>query len=484
MSVNVKEHLKLSFIYTAVAAFAPVLQVIIQPVYEGSDMLGAVDFSQLAITELFTSLIFAVSIFSMGNAISRFYYDVEPDSPGYHRLVSGVFSSILFRGMILLVIAWIFRDYIGRLFHQPQLQDFSKYGFACIVTGVGRAVNITAAALFRNEKKILSFVLVSMGLGVFRTGFQLAGLFFFEMSFIGYITGSAIGTGLVALAVLIYIYSKSGFRAERALMKEINRFAFPLTQYSVIVWALTYADRFMLERFPTDLGIYNTAVNFAAGIAIVLQGLQGANQPEVFRVMKEGIAEKQDEIRQLSNILLMQSMIIVVFAILPTMLYLHLFYETDVRQAYGLVSLVFMRSLLRTQFIIFSYPAYYLKKTKIFLYLNSGAMVINLLLNYLLIPQFSYYGAIAAGLISDLIMVSGIFYYQKRIVEIKWSMRKTMLFPLMIILFTVITEIIRINAEFDPFITAVLITMLASSGLIYLYRNELNIFIRKRWKRS
>jgi O-antigen/teichoic acid export membrane protein len=177
-------------------------------------------------------------------------------------------------------------------------------------------------------------------------------------------------------------------------------------------------------------------------------------------------------------------MIIVVFAILPTMLYLHLFYETDVRQAYGLVSLVFMRSLLRTQFIVFSYPAYYLKKTKIFLYLNSGAMVINLLLNYLLIPQFSYYGAIAAGLISDLIMVSGIFYYQKRIVEIKWSMRKTMLFPLMIILFTVITEIIRINAGFDPFITAVLITMLASSGLIYLYRNELNIFIRKRWKRS
>lgn len=484
MSVNLKEHLKLSFIYTAVAAFAPVLQVIIQPIYEGSNMLGAIDFSQLAITELITSLVFAVALFAMGNAISRFYYDVEENSKEYHTLVSGIFSSIIFRGILILGLAWLFRNYIGQLFHQPQLQDFNTYGYACIATGVGRAVNITAAALFRNEKKILSFILVSMGLGVFRTGFQLIGLFFFDMSFIGYITGSAIGTGIVTVAILIKVYWSSGFRYDRKMMRGINSFALPLTQYSIIVWALTYADRFMLEKFPTDLGIYNTAVNFAAGIAIVLQGLQGANQPEVFRVMKEGIASKQAEIRQYSNILLMQSMMILIFSILPTMLYLHLFYETEVRFAYGLISLIFMRSILRTQFIIFSYPAYYLKKTQIFLYLNSGSMLVNLALNYLLIPSFSYYGAIAAGLISDIIMVAGIFIYQRKIVDISWNKSKTLVFPLVIILFTIITESIRIKAEGNPFLSASLITLFSAAGMIYLYRNEINIFIKKRWKHS
>ncbi|MBK6347930.1 MAG: polysaccharide biosynthesis C-terminal domain-containing protein [Bacteroidales bacterium] len=481
---SIKEHLKLSFIYTAAAAFTPVLQVLIQPVYEGKDKLGAVDFSQLAITELFTSLVFAIALFGMGNAIARFYYDHEPGSPTYHRMVSGIFSSILIRGLIIAAVAWALSDYIGLLFNQPQLRNFSDYGVACVVTGLGRAVNITAAALFRNEKKILSFILVSMGLGVFRTGFQLIGLFYFDMSFIGYINGSAIGTAIVTLMILIQVYRKSGISYDRKLMKEINRFAIPLTQYSVIVWALTYADRFMLEKFPVDLGIYNTAVTFAAGIAIVLQGLQGANQPEVFRVMKLGISKNQEEIRQYCNILLMQSMVIIVGAILPTMLYLHFFYETEVRQSLGLIALVFMRSILRTQFIIFSYPSYYLKKTRIFLLLNSAVMLVNILLNYLLIPVFLYYGAIAAGLIADLIMVAGIYYYQKRIAGIEWNLKKTIIFPLFIVIFTVIADVIRVNMGLNPFLTATLVTIVAFGGMIYLYKAELTTFIEKRWKRS
>lgn len=484
MTINLKEHLKFSFIYTAAAAFAPVLQVLIQPIYEGNDKLGAVDFSQLAITELITSLVFAIALYGMGNAISRFYYDYEPHSPDYHRMVSGIFSSILLRGLIIAAFAWLLSDYIGMLFKQPQLRDFSNYGIACVVTGVGRAINITAAALFRNEKKVIAFILVSMGLGVFRTGFQLIGLFFFDMSFLGYINGSAIGTAIVTILILVYIYRTSGFSYDRMMMKEINRFALPLTQYSIVVWALTYADRFMLEKYPVDLGIYNTAVTFAAGIAIVLQGLQGANQPEVFRVMKKGIREHQDEIRQYCNVLLMQSMIIIISAILPTMLYLHFFYETEVRLSVGIIAVVFMRSILRTQFIIFSYPSYYLKKTRIFLYLNTAVMMVNILLNYLLIPYFMYYGAIAAGLIADLLMVAGIYFYQKRITEINWNLRKTIIFPLFIVLFTVIIDAVRVELDINPFVSASLVTVTAFAGMFYLYRTELTSYIEKRWKRS
>ena len=484
MKINLKEHLKFSFIYTAAAAFTPVLQVLIQPLYEGKEMLGAVDFSQLAITELFTSLVFAVTLYGMGNAIARFYYDHEPGSAAYHKMVSGIFSSIVFRGFLVMLIAWLLSDYIGRLFNQPALRNFPDYGIACVITGIGRAVNITAAALFRNEKKVLSFILVSMGLGVFRTGFQLIGLFFFDMSFIGYINGSAIGTGIVTLAILVYVFRNSGFARDRKMMQEINRFSLPLAQYSIIVWALTYADRFMLERYPVDLGIYNTAVTFAAGIAIVLQGLQGANQPEVFRAMSAGIKSHQEEIRQYCNILLMQSLLIIISAIIPTMLYLDLFYETEVRQSSGLIALVFMRSILRTQFIVFSYPSYFLKKTRIFLYLNSGVMLVNILLKYLLIPVFLYYGAIAAGLIADLLMLAGIYLYQRKIADLEWNVRKTLLFPLAIVLFTVAADAIRIRLEADPLVSAIAVTIFAFTGMVMLYRAEISALIRKRWKQS
>lgn len=477
-----KEQLKLSFIYTATAAFTPLLQVLIQPIYEGTGKLNAVDFSHLAITELFTSLIFAFTLYGMGNAISRFYYDVEEGSADYKKMLSGIFSGILFRGLIVLILIIIFRNYIGNVFNQPELKDFSRYGYACLITGVGRAVNITAAALFRNEKKVIAFILVSMGLGIFRTAFQLIGLFWFDMSFIGYIHGSAIGTALITVLILVFVYNKAGFSYDRKMMKEINHFALPLTQYSIIVWVLTYADKFMLERFPVDLGIYNTAVTFGTGIAIVLQGLQGANQPEVFRYMKTGIQEHQNEIKQLSNALLMQSMFIIVGAILPTMLYLTLLYETEVRSASAIISLVFIRNILRTLFIVFSYPSYYLKKTKIFLYLNSAGMIVNIGLNYLLIPEYFYYGAIAAGLIADLIMVVGIYFYQKRIVRIDWNKQKVLYFPLLVVIIAIISDVLRINLDLNPYLTAGGLVFLTFSGMIYLYRQELKKLLIKVWK--
>jgi O-antigen/teichoic acid export membrane protein len=480
--INMKEHMKLSFIYTATAAFSPVIQVLIQPLYEGSGRLNAIDFSQLAITELFTSLIFVFTLYGMGNAIARFYYDVEENTPEYKKLMSGIFSGILLRGAVVLILVILFQNYIGKLFHQQELQDFSRYGYMCLITGIGRAVNVTAAALFRNEKKVISFILVSMGLGVFRTAFQLIGLFYFDMSFIGYMYGSAVGTGIVTLLILVFIFRKSGISYDRKLMKPVNQFALPLAQYSIIVWVLTYADKFMLERFPVDLGIYNTAVTFGAGIAIVLQGLQGANQPEVFRVMKAGINERQQEIRQLSNALLMQSMVIIIGAILPTMLYLKILYETDVRLAANIISLVFIRNILRTQFIIFSYPSYFLKKTRIFLYLNSAGMIVNLVLNYLLIPKFFFYGAIASGLISDLIMVVGIYYYQKKIVVIDWNKKKLLYFPLGVVGFAIVVDAFRVYFDLNPLLSTSILIIFSFTAMAALYRLEIQKILKKVWK--
>ena len=486
MKIDTREYLKLSFIYTLVAALPPIIQVLITPLYEGAGpgRLHAADFSQIAITELFTSLVFVLATFSMGNAISRFYYDYMDDRKGYDNLVSSVFSSILVRGFIILGLGFFFSEYIGRLFSQPALQDFSSYGYAAIITGVGRAVNITAAALYRNEKKVINFVYVNIGLGVFRTGFQLLGLFFFDMSFVGYITGSAIGTSITTIAILIYTYRRSGIRYDRKLMKSVNQFASPLTQYGIVVWVLAFADKYFLEKYPTDLGIYSTATNFALGISLILQGLQGANQPEVFRVMKEGIEKQQESIRKLSNMLLAQSQIIVGAAIIPTMLYIALFYTSKIQFATGLITIIFMRNLLRTQYVVFSYPVYYMKKTRFFFYLNIGVLAVNLLLNFLLIPIYKFYGAIAAGIISDMIQVIGIYYYQRTLVSISWNLRKTLYFPMALMGIAVLMEYVKNVTGINPFITSSVVVVALFSGLFFLYRFEITSFLAKRWIRS
>jgi O-antigen/teichoic acid export membrane protein len=481
MKLDNKEFFKLSFLYTAVAAFPPILNLFVRPLIEGNGKLDPADFSQIEITETIITLVFITATLAMTNAIARFYYDFQENKKGYDRLISSVFNSILIRGLIILIIAFIFRNYIGKIFSQPELQDFSKYGFAAILVGISRAIYMTAFSLFRNEKKVRMFLILSLLLGMLRTAFQLIAVFYYDMSFVGYVYGTCIGSGTVAIIILFFVYRRTGFHYDTSIMKPVNQFAIPLFQYAFIAWGISYADRYFLESAPVVLGIYSQVLNLGRGMEIILQGLQGASQPEMFRLMKDGIQKNMDEIKKLSHLLMAQTQAIIALAIIPAMLYCSIF-KTELRQANELIAIFFIVYLLRTQYIIFSFPVYFEKKTRIFLYLNLIVLLVNLSLLYLLIPIWQVYGAIAALLCSQAVQVIGIYLYQKRLVQITWNLKKIMIFPFLIILFTVMLEFIKLRFDINPFIFSPLIVAAIFASLAFLYKNEIGKLLAKAWK--
>ena len=181
--------------------------------------------------------------------------------------------------------------------------------------------------------------------------------------------------------------------------------------------------------------------------------------------------------------LLAQSQLVIASAIIPVMLYLTLFYTTQIRFAAGLVTIIFLRNLVRTQYVVFSYSVYYMKKTKFFFYLNLVVLAVNLLLNFLLIPTFKFYGAIAAGIVSDTIQVVGIYFYQKSIITINWNLKKTLYFPLALMGIAILMEYIKIVAGLNPFITSSAVVLSMFTGLFILYKVEIRGFIAKKWMR-
>ncbi len=479
MKLNLKEYFKLSAIYVAVAALPPGLQLIIQPIIEGPDRLGPVDFSQLGISEIIISLVFTIALFSMGNAIARFYYDHKDRQSGYHKLVSTALNSILFRGLILLGLAWVFRDYIGQVFSQPALQDFESYGFLAIIIGVNRAINMAAATLYRNEKKVRRFILLMVSLGLLRSGFQVIGVFYYDMSFIGFLWGGAIGSSIASIGVLIYTWYSCGFRLHLDILKELNKFAFPLFQFAIILWAINYAERFFMESKPVDLGIYGVAIGLALGFEKILIGIQSATQPEIYRFMNEGIEENTENIKKLSNLLLAQTQVLIALAIIPAMLYLTLFYTTDVRLAFGLIAIIFVKFIVRTQFLVFSYGVYFKKKTFYFLYVNAIALLANLGLNYFLVPILSFYGVIIATYASLSIQAISFYFISKKLTGIRWNRKKVLFYPFMIVLMAGLLEVAKIRFDLNPYLTASAIVLVIILSLFLLYKAEIRQTLNK-----
>ena len=472
MKINSKEFFKLSFLYTAVAAFPALLNLFVRPLIEGVEKLNASDFSQIEISETITSLAFIITLYAMGNALSRFHYDYADNKNGHDKLVSSIFNSILIRGVLVLFIAFVLRNYIGELFSQPALQNFSQYGFAAIIIGINRSVYITAFALYRNEKKVRLYLLFGFFLGLLRSGFQLIGIFYYDMSFVGYVYGSCIGSSIISVSILIYTYYNSGFYYKRDILKPVNKFALPLFEYALVAWGINFADRYFLESTPTILGIYSQALILGRGIEIILQGFQGASQPEMFRMMKDGISKNMDEIKKLSHLLMAQSQLLIALAIIPAMAYC-LIFKTDIKLAVGFIAIVFIRYILRTQYIIFSYPVYFEKKTKIFLYLNLFILVLNLILLYYLVPVWGVYGAIFAIMVSKSLQVIGIYIYQKSVVNISWNLNKLLIFPFAIIIFTICVEVFKLQFNINYFVASFAVVFAILGSLIILYKNEI-----------
>lgn len=477
--INRVNYFKLSILYSALAALPPVLQLFIQPIIEGADRLSAIDFSHIGIAEQVTSLSFTIVLFSMSAALSRFYYDCTDSKEKYNKLVAGTLLSILIRGAFLLLIAFSFRNIIGSIFSQPELQNFSTYGFASIAIGINRAIYMSAAALYRNEKRVKSFVILNIALAIFRSAFQIVGVLFWDMSFLGYVYGTLVGSSVVSMAILIITLRKTGIVYDREFMKPVHQFANPLFQYAIISWALYFVDKYFLESTPSVLGIYITAMNFANGIQLIIQGVQAATQPEVFRYMKEGINHRQVEIRALGNMLMVQTQLIIAFAIVPTIAYIHEFFETDIQLAASFISIIFVRFIPRSQYFVYSFVLFFEKKTRILFILNTINLVLTIGLNYALIPTLGIYGAVIAVLISELVLMLGVYFYSQRECYINWNLKKTLVAPLACLAIIVLFEVVKQFIPLSVYVWGSLSTLTILLGVAFAYQSEIKKLIAK-----
>ncbi len=477
--INIKEQFKLTAVYTFFAAVPALLQLIVYPIIEGEGRLGPTDFGHLAVTEAIITLFYIVCIFGMSNAVARFYYDFRNSKDGYNRLLSTVLTGIVLRGLLLLGAVYMLSPLIETFYANSQLSDFGSYGYSLVVSGVSRAIVATVIALYRNEKRVGSFVVVSAVSGIARSLFQVIGVFFFSMSFVGYVHGAALGGGAIALAILLFILIRSGVRYDFGIARQLVVFAFPLFFYEFITWGITFADRFFMIGNPAQLGIYDNAMKFAVGIQFILQGLTAAVQPDIFGFLHEGGDKNIEKIKTLSNMLVVQSIAIILACIIPVMLFIDLLYQTELRASAALIPIVFVRFVLRAQYQVFALPVMFAKKTKELLYVNSSALLVNLLLNWFLIPRFGYYGAISAFIVSSLVQVIAVRHVQERVMAINWNLSKVFVFPLIIVAFSIVGEYLRISLGFNSYILASILLLISFSLLGWLYRNELKVLAGK-----
>lgn len=195
----------------------------------------------------------------------------------------------------------------------------------------------------------------------------------------------------IIVGMIIFIFNYK--RGKKFFNKEFWKYAFgfniPLLAYYLSQVIFNQSDRIMISHMTgkADAAMYGVAYNFATILTFVLNAINGSYVPWMYGKIRDN---KSEDIKFISIVLvtIMASMILYVIWYAPEIIFIMA--GEQYADAIYVVAPVAMSVLLLFYCQLFINVEFYYEEKKMLVYGSVGAAVINIVLNYLLIPVFGF----------------------------------------------------------------------------------------------
>jgi O-antigen/teichoic acid export membrane protein len=382
--------------------------------------LGVYDYgiwSQLTVTR---TLLTFLAILGLSAAFIRFF----PSKTDKKEISKGFFSIFFFIALLSLVISGILI-----VFSTPISQflfDTSTYSPLIPITSfliILNALYTIAIFYFRIYRQMLVYA----GLTIFTSIGQIP-LTIFLLVYLGYgiygVVYAALFSYLVPLVIaLIIIIKQVGFSfPSLSEMPKYLRFSLPLAPSSLIFWITTSSDRYIIGFLlgASSVGIYSAGYNIGYLIYLFVIPLQIILLPELSKLHDKGEIEevKTYTSYSLKFFLLIAIPSVVGFTVLANQI-LVLLTTTKFINGSSVIPIVGLSALFSGLFQIIINICILYKKTIHNFWIQACSAILNLCLNFLLIPIIGIIGAAIATLFSFMIMCILAYIVSKKYLRFK-----------------------------------------------------------------
>lgn len=356
-----------------------------------------------------------LTIVQLGISSAIFKSVLYHDNSDKEEILNTAFYFIVISSITLLTpMIFIAKQISQWIFASSQYVVYFKL---IVITIFFRSFSIIPLAKLRIENSSLKFSVLISSNFIIQLLMNIFFVIILKKGMIGILISECIVAGLFAI---IYTFSLINILAIRFSFRELNEllgFGMPLVPAALAMFVLTMSDRFFLKHFSSleDVGLYSIGYRFGMIIGIIVTAFQKAWPSVMFT-----IAKKKNAINiyktNFTNFLL-----ILFTACLGLSLFgkniLMLLTTPEYISGYRIIPFISLSFLC---YGIYFYTAIgmNLKKKTIYQPVIVGmAAVLNLILNWLLIPRWNIIGASLSTFISFCIMallaniISLHFYY-------------------------------------------------------------------------
>jgi O-antigen/teichoic acid export membrane protein len=393
--------------YTAASILSKVIAVALLPLY--TRYLSPADYGAAEI--LFAAVVAASIIVRLGliEAILRFYY-LDDEDPA--RVVSGTFAGLFWLSTLGALIALPFAGPLSELL-LPNPEELGGSAPELVRIAIGGLWVLTMwefmLTMFRLEERARAFfvtTILNVVAAIALTVVLVVGLDEGARGLLigSYATGAVFVIGLIALQ-----WRRLSLRFDPALLRRLFRFGLPTMPAEVSLYALNFVDRLIIVRSLglAEAGLYSLGVKFAQAVNVLVRGFQLAWPPLAYSIRDDGEARRV--YATVVTLFVAGCSFVVAGMWLFSRWIVRALADPKFFDSYEVIGLIAAAVTLYALYLVLVVILGRTGRTEFNLPAALAALVVNVALNLLLVPQLEIVGA-ALALVASYLVVLGLMY--------------------------------------------------------------------------
>ncbi len=404
--------IKNTVIYTVGNVLTALSAFLLLPVY--TKYMSVDDFGVTNSMQTLSGILIIIITLAIDRSLGRLYYDYA-DEKDRRDFLGTIFISLISIGIVATIICFISKDQLNKLF--PNIPFYPYFTFSILYTFLLLIINYSQmiAQVKQNSKQ---FMFISLTLVVITASCNILLVVNYKEGAMGYVKGMMLSAAIIIPLVLYYIHKSINYTFNFYKLKLALIFSLPVLPSLLSSWILNLSDRIFINKYftQTDVGIYSLGYRLASLIMFISAALFMAYNPVFFEIANReeiSIEEKKEKLYKINSGIVLTVGILGLSILSGADILLKLFFRKEYITSYHYISIFALSFIISQIGALFNQMIYQNKKTQHVAIVIIICAVINIGLNYLLIPIGVYFAAINSLLCNILIFIFMYFLARK-----------------------------------------------------------------------
>ncbi|MDD5065978.1 MAG: oligosaccharide flippase family protein [bacterium] len=414
--------IKNTFIYTIGNIIPQAGNFLLLPIY--TKFLSPGEYGIVASMAVLNSILVIFFTLCSERSIYRLFFDYH-DGKEQKDFLGTIFLFEILFASAAMALCFVFHNWTGRIYRSIPFYPYYAYS---LMTGFLLVFSFIPLINFQVKEKAVPFVLLSVCQFIINSLLILWFVVKMRAGASGQLKGAFI-SGLILLPVYLFFVSRTvNLTINSKMLKNALLFSIPLIPSLITAWVLNLSNRIFLERYfnLTEVGIYSFGFKLGTLGLIVISGFMTAYSPYFFKLasQKEDQAVNKRKLQKANNSYALVVLLLIFAIALFLKEIVYFFMDSRYAESYVIARIIVLAYFFSGLSSLASLSIMQAKRTKQMMVLTICEAIINVILNFILIPSFGMYGAAFSALLTFIFGYLIEYQYSKRcyFVPLNWRL--------------------------------------------------------------